>query len=250
MSLIDTWAATGAGSFSLSENSLYTVESWKLFIKNLSEDGIYTVSRWFRHTGFDETGRMLSLAITALYELDAEEPRKHIFMSATGPVATLILSRNPLPLKYVNSLEKTVQSNNYKILYSPIKSSLDVGRINNDVINRISKVKNRKELDKYLATLPYDLTPSSDDRPFFFNQLPFKNPLKILRLLKSWITDDSGAGGIRSGNFFATGVLLILLCISIIFSLAVILFPITATKSVNKMALISSTLYFSLIGVY
>ena len=48
MSLIDTWAATGAGSFSLSENSLYTVESWKLFIKNLSEDGIYTV----RHTGF------------------------------------------------------------------------------------------------------------------------------------------------------------------------------------------------------
>jgi spermidine synthase len=28
MSLIDTWAATGAGAFTLSENGLYTVEGW------------------------------------------------------------------------------------------------------------------------------------------------------------------------------------------------------------------------------
>ncbi len=32
MSLIDTWAATGAGAFSLSENGLYTVEAWKIFL--------------------------------------------------------------------------------------------------------------------------------------------------------------------------------------------------------------------------
>src|SRR5690606_37100186 len=31
MSLIDTWAATGAGAFSLSENALYTVEAWQTF---------------------------------------------------------------------------------------------------------------------------------------------------------------------------------------------------------------------------
>ena len=28
MSLIDTWAATGAGAFTLTENGLYTVEAW------------------------------------------------------------------------------------------------------------------------------------------------------------------------------------------------------------------------------
>jgi len=31
MSLIDTWAATGAGAFSLSENALYTTEAWEVF---------------------------------------------------------------------------------------------------------------------------------------------------------------------------------------------------------------------------
>jgi hypothetical protein len=31
MSLIDTWAATGAGAYSLSENGLYTVEGCSVF---------------------------------------------------------------------------------------------------------------------------------------------------------------------------------------------------------------------------
>ena len=31
MSMVDTWAATGAGAFSLSENGLYTVEGWRIF---------------------------------------------------------------------------------------------------------------------------------------------------------------------------------------------------------------------------
>src|SRR5579863_1178110 len=34
MSLIDTWAATGAGGFTLSENGLYTTEGWLTFLKH------------------------------------------------------------------------------------------------------------------------------------------------------------------------------------------------------------------------
>ena len=32
MSLIDTWAGTGAGAFTLTENGLYTVEAWRRFL--------------------------------------------------------------------------------------------------------------------------------------------------------------------------------------------------------------------------
>jgi spermidine synthase len=44
MSLIDTWAATGAGAFSLSENGLYTVEAWRIFLSRLTPKGVFTVS--------------------------------------------------------------------------------------------------------------------------------------------------------------------------------------------------------------
>ena len=50
MSLIDTWAATGAGAFSLSENGLYTVEGWQHFLNSLTPTGVFTVSRWYDPT--------------------------------------------------------------------------------------------------------------------------------------------------------------------------------------------------------
>jgi hypothetical protein len=39
ISLIDTWAATGAGAFVLSEHSLYTTEAWRLFLGRLKPRG-------------------------------------------------------------------------------------------------------------------------------------------------------------------------------------------------------------------
>src|SRR5262249_24848758 len=37
MSLIDTWAATGAGAYTLSENRLYTLDAWRLFFDHLTD---------------------------------------------------------------------------------------------------------------------------------------------------------------------------------------------------------------------
>ena len=58
MSLTDTWAATGTGAYSLSENTVYTVEAWKVFLSRLSESGIFTVSRWHSEKELGETGRV------------------------------------------------------------------------------------------------------------------------------------------------------------------------------------------------
>src|SRR5262249_31271877 len=57
MSMIDTWAATGAGAFTLSENGLYTLEGWRAFLRGLNDGGTFTVSRWFDPGDIDETGR-------------------------------------------------------------------------------------------------------------------------------------------------------------------------------------------------
>src|SRR6185437_10260791 len=43
MSLVDTFAATGAGAFTLTENGLYTVQGWKIFLNHLTPHGVLTV---------------------------------------------------------------------------------------------------------------------------------------------------------------------------------------------------------------
>src|SRR6185503_20506907 len=76
MSLVDTWAATGAGAFTLSENGLYTVEAWEIFMRHLSEKGVFTVSRWYAPGEVNETGRMVSLAVASLFATGTPDPRK------------------------------------------------------------------------------------------------------------------------------------------------------------------------------
>ena len=39
-SLVDTWAATAAGAYTLTENSLYTTEAFGEYIDHLSDDGL------------------------------------------------------------------------------------------------------------------------------------------------------------------------------------------------------------------
>jgi hypothetical protein len=66
ISLIDTWAATMAGAFALTEHSLYTVEAWRLFLDRLTPRGILSVTRWYRLPAPVEVYRLVSLARTAL----------------------------------------------------------------------------------------------------------------------------------------------------------------------------------------
>ena len=72
MSMIDTWAATGAGAFSLSENGLYTLEAWRTFIDRLSNNGLFTVSRWYSPGDINEAGRMVALAMASLIDRGVE----------------------------------------------------------------------------------------------------------------------------------------------------------------------------------
>src|SRR4029077_18196981 len=56
-SLVDTWAATAAGAYTLTENTLYTVEAFSDYLDHLTDDGVLTITRWM----FDGL-RLVSLA--------------------------------------------------------------------------------------------------------------------------------------------------------------------------------------------
>ncbi len=105
VSLVDTWAATSAGAFVLSESSLYTVEAWTAFLGRLKPGGILTFSRWYFHDRPGEMYRLTSLACEALRRSGAARPRDHLMlvrlMHPPGPdglpdgIGTLLVGREP-----------------------------------------------------------------------------------------------------------------------------------------------------------
>src|SRR6202008_1616639 len=90
MSLVDTWAATGVGAFSLSENGLYTLQGWRTFFDHLTPSGTFTGSRWYSPSNVGETGRLLSLAMATLMDENISSPREHIFMAEVKCSVSLI----------------------------------------------------------------------------------------------------------------------------------------------------------------
>jgi predicted membrane-bound spermidine synthase len=238
MSLIDTWAATGAGAFTLSENGLYTVEAWRIFLRRLTEDGVFTVSRWYAPTDVNETGRMVSLAVATLHESGIRNVRPHLFLASAGNVATLIVARSPLSETALRALEERTSSLAFTTLISPRGSAAT------PALERIVASQDGADLEAATEGSFLDLSPSTDARPFFFNQLRFG------RLLEWNVLQQFQNPGVFGGNLTATITLVMLVLISLLLVAATIVLPLSGTvQQVGWSLVAGGTAYFALIGI-
>ena len=237
MSLIDTWATTGAGALTLTENSLYTVEAWKLFLDRLRDNGVLTVSRWYDEKNLGETGRLLSLAVAALLEKGAHHPASHIALVTNGPLATLVLSRQPFSAEDNLTLYDTCRKLRFTLAASPIKLAED------PQLRAILSSTSRAELQACVAGAPLRFDPPTDDDPYFFN---------ILRLRDITRCFSVPSQGTMSGNLVATASLAGLIAGLSIMAVATVLAPLLlhgkGERASGVSPLWAGAAYFSLIG--
>lgn len=237
MSMIDTWAATGAGAFSLTENGLYTIEGWKRFLERLTPSGIFTVSRWYDPADVNETGRLVSLAKATLLALGVRAPERHILLAAHDRIATLILAREPLAPADVAALHARAARLGFRVLVAP-----DVPPAS-PVLAHIMGAPDLEALHKLARGFRLDLSPPTDDRPFFFNQLRMSDPVAMVNAIRA-----SGTGVIK-GNLRATITLALIILLSSLVVFVTIIGPaLPAVRRTEPGLAVLGTLYFLGIG--
>jgi len=237
-SLIDTWAATGAGAYSLSENSLYTVEAWTLFLNRLTANGVFTVSRWFSRERVDETSRVISLAVASLFRVGARHPAEHIFLTANGNLATVIVGAAPFAAADVEHFLDVNDRLGFDVLAAPGREPQSA------ILRSILAAKDEPELVRAAERTDYDLTPPTDERPFFFYMLKLRQALPILA---AWFRDPERGRGVISGNALATFTLMLLLLIALGCSAIILLVPLARASRLDRPSG-RDVLYFTAIG--
>jgi hypothetical protein len=235
MSLIDTWAATGAGAFTLSENGLYTREGWRVFLRALKPQGVFSVSRWFDPNAASETTRLLSLGVAALLDAGITDPRQHIILVTRERIATLMVSRSRFTGEDAAAIDRTTQSMGFEVLAAPWQPAGDA---------RVRRIVESTSVDALTAASadPYfDFTPPTDSRPFFFNML---KPGGFL------VREGSVSGGVVSGNLRATRTLLALAVIAFVLVVTIIGSPLLLTGRPRTApgVFAAGLLYFGIIG--
>ena len=243
MSVIDTFAATGAGAFSLSENSLYTVEGWEIFLNRLTDDGVFTVSRWYNPENIGETGRSASLAVAALLRLGVKEPAEHIAMLATDKLSTLLVSKEPFSAQDIATLQKLSTDLEFEAVILPGITP------KHDVLARIVNAKSTGELATAVSNETLNYMPPTDEQPYFFNMLRLD---RINWQMVFGASDEQlGTGG---GNLKATLTLVTMILTLFVLTLATVVFPLlfgqhgeTTATGLSK-GFVYGAVYFSLIG--
>jgi spermidine synthase len=161
ISLIDTWAATAAGGLTLTENRLYTVEAWQDFYRSLKPGGLLSVSRWYDAGGHrGEFYRLVAIAASALQRagVSADELSRHVVALNVGQIVTVITRPDAFTDVEWQAARERLQARGFKIMLGP-----DVGF---DTVT--STLLSGKADAAYFASLPENITPSTDDNPFFF----------------------------------------------------------------------------------
>jgi hypothetical protein len=161
--LVDTWAATAAGAFALSENNLYTTDAFRDYLSHLTDDGMVAMTRW----GLEpprESLRLVSLAMEALRQLGEADAWRHVIIGREGWVAgwgardTVLISRRPFSEADIERARALLSAGGMEALYLP-------GRY---ARNQFYDLLHSANPDEYERNYTFDITPVSDNRPFFF----------------------------------------------------------------------------------
>lgn len=257
----DSYAASNAasaGAFVLAESYLYTAEAIEASLDKLTDDGILATQ--FGEFSYDErpyrTARYVSTVRQALAERGVDDPDAHV-MVATSPAgnvgatvySTVLVKATPFTDEEVARFEAQIDFMARATADDGLQSGVTLRHVPGqpDDGTPVSQILHLPdgELDAWYDAYAYDVTPITDDGPYFWN---FARPGTVIREMDEslqplqTIDPESGIG---------ERVLLLLLGIAALFALVFLILPFLAIRGDWKQLPRKpvSALYFSCLGM-
>jgi hypothetical protein len=219
-SLVDTWAATAAGAYTLTENSLYTTDAFEDYLDHLTDDGLLSISRWM----FDGL-RLVSLAQEA-FARRGLDPRSRIAIVRYERVMTMLVKREPFRPAEVARLSAESKSLGFEIVYLP---GVTVEAPPPGPAGDFARLILAPDRHAFYREYPLDVTPVGDDRPFFFHTTRLssqKHLAATMRALGMEVPSVPDLDGFATGGLSA---LLVLMVVSAVLVVAFVVVPLAAT---------------------
>ncbi|UCD83415.1 MAG: hypothetical protein JSU92_08835 [Deltaproteobacteria bacterium] len=186
MTGIDTFAALNSGAYVLAENYLYTVEAMEEYLNSLKPDGLMFIARWlFRQPR--EGLRLANLYMSAADRLGIEHPSQSIMVMYWYfwiDWTVIMAKKEPFTENEIHTIfDRIKDQEDLCAIYIPdvfpekkqkeIESEafshkadfLKTARLAYNELIRSGSAEERSAFEKQYM---YNITPVTDDRPFFF----------------------------------------------------------------------------------
>lgn len=179
-----------SGTYSLTENYLYTVEAFTQALTRLEKDGVLVVTRWLQDPP-SESVRAGALVVDALERMETENPAHHLLAFRSWSTMTLLASPSPFDDQEIARVVSACEELGYDLVHYPGMDRSEANRHNvlpePAYYEHFQRLLHPQERDDFLADHFYDVTPPTDDRPFFGHYFRWRQiPHIMARLGRTW----------------------------------------------------------------
>lgn len=184
VSLLDSFHASAAGGFAMSESYLYTVEAFQRCIKRLRPGGFLSITRWLRIPPRDSL-KLFATALAALERSGTDRPGLRLALVRSWKTCTLLVKNGEFTPREIEIMRSFCESRSFDIDYFPGITEEEVNRFNvtdEPVIHEGAMALLGPDRIEFMDRYKFNIQPASDDRPYFFHFFKWRVLPEVLSL--------------------------------------------------------------------
>ncbi len=190
IALLDSFSASSAGVYALSETYLYTLEAVKEYLRHLTPEGILSITRWLKMPPRDAI-KIFATAVEALEDLGVKDPSSHLVFIRSWATSTLLIKRSSLSSSQIMAAQEFSRTRLFDLIWYPGIKSGEVNCYHSlpqayyyDASRKILSPERKKFYQNYL----FYIRPATDNSPYFFHFFRWKSLPHLLQTMGSqWI---------------------------------------------------------------
>ena len=173
ISLLDSFAAAAAGLYALNESTLYTVEALAAMLRRLKPAGLISITRWLKNPPRDNV-RLFATAVAALKAQGVKRPGKRLALIRSWDTVTLLVANDPIPAEAIGRVRAFADRRGFDPVFFDGISDAEVNKRNvlaRPFLYEAAVALLGPEAAAFTKAYAYDISPTTDDRPYFFHTL-------------------------------------------------------------------------------
>jgi len=172
LTLLDSFAASGAGLGAVGENYLYTREALEAYLQHLRPGGVLAITRWVRMPPRDEL-KLFATAVAALERLSLQ-PSDRLVLIRSWATATILVKKDSFTGPELATLRRWAEERLFDTAYFPGIGADQHNRFNvlehDYYFQAISAfLAPGQQREQFFRDYAFDLRPTTDQRPYFFH---------------------------------------------------------------------------------
>ena len=185
-----------SGTYSLAEDYRYTVESFMDALEQLKPGGILVVTRWLQNPPSEDL-KTFALAVTAL-EKTGGDPALQIIALRGYNTVTILVKEQPFTEQEMEIIQPFIAERAFDLIYA-----LGLKEEESNIYNILPEpvyyrafhdLVNTQPRRPFYKTYPYEVSPPTDDRPFFGHFFKWSQIKQVMAELGKTMQPFGGAG--------------------------------------------------------